>query len=41
MYVYDVASGEVVDAPLEHVNSGTAGGTLAWRHEQTLSVTDL
>src|SRR3954451_380891 len=29
--VYDVASGETVDGPLSHVNSGTAGGSLAWR----------
>ena len=31
VYVYDVATGEVVDGPLPHVNSGTAGGSLAWR----------
>ena len=31
VYVYDVASGEVADGPLPHVNSGTAGGSLAWR----------
>jgi prolyl oligopeptidase len=31
VYVYDVASGEIVDGPLAHVNSGTAGGSLAWR----------
>ena len=31
VYVYDVASGETVDGPLRHVNSGTAGGSLAWR----------
>src|SRR3954451_16740539 len=29
--VYDVATGETVDGPLPHVNSGTAGGSLAWR----------
>src|SRR5262249_25607027 len=31
VYVYEVATGEVVDGPLRHVNSGTAGGSLAWR----------
>jgi prolyl oligopeptidase len=31
IYVYDVATGETVDGPLPHVNSGTAGGSLAWR----------
>ncbi len=31
VYVYDVATGEIVDGPLAHVNSGTAGGSLAWR----------
>src|SRR4051795_3991535 len=31
VHVYDVASGETVDGPLSHVNSGTAGGSLAWR----------
>ena len=31
VYVYDVATGETVDGPLPHVNSGTAGGSLAWR----------
>jgi prolyl oligopeptidase len=31
VYVYDVATGEAVDGPLPHVNSGTAGGSLAWR----------
>src|SRR3954447_15505701 len=31
VYVYDAASGETVDGPLRHVNSGTAGGSLAWR----------
>ncbi|MDA0160795.1 prolyl oligopeptidase family serine peptidase [Solirubrobacter ginsenosidimutans] len=31
VYVYDTATGETVDAPLRHVNSGMAGGSLAWR----------
>ena len=31
VYVYDAATGETVDGPLRHVNSGTAGGSLAWR----------
>jgi prolyl oligopeptidase len=31
VYVYDVATGETVDGVLGHVNSGTAGGSLAWR----------
>jgi prolyl oligopeptidase len=31
VYVYDVATGETIDGPLRHVNSGTAGGSLAWR----------
>src|SRR4051794_38027393 len=31
VYVYDVATGETVEGPLAHVNSGTAGGSLAWR----------
>src|SRR3954469_6810538 len=31
VHVYDVATGETLDAPLAHVNSGTAGGSLAWR----------
>src|SRR3954447_15156518 len=31
VYVYDVATGETVEGPLPHVNSGTAGGSLAWR----------
>jgi prolyl oligopeptidase len=33
VYVYDVATGETVGAPLRHVNSGTAGGSLAWRSD--------
>src|SRR3954447_6095105 len=31
VHVYDPATGETVDRPLPHVNSGTAGGSLAWR----------
>src|SRR3954447_13551420 len=31
VHVYDAATGETVDGPLAHVNSGTAGGSLAWR----------
>src|SRR4051794_22765063 len=31
VHVYDTATGETVDGPLRHVNSGTAGGSLAWR----------
>ena len=31
VYVYDAATGETVERPLPHVNSGTAGGSLAWR----------
>jgi prolyl oligopeptidase len=35
LHVYDVATGESVDSPLAHVNSGTAGGSLAWRSDST------
>jgi prolyl oligopeptidase len=31
LHVYDVASGEVVDEPISHVN--LMGGTVAWRHD--------
>ena len=31
VFVYDTATGETVDEPLRHVNSGMAGGSLAWR----------
>lgn len=31
--VYNVATGELFDAVIPHVNSGTAGGSLAWRHD--------
>jgi prolyl oligopeptidase len=31
VYVYDVATGETVGEPLPRVNSGLAGGSLAWR----------
>src|SRR3954453_9695017 len=35
VYVYDVGSGETVDGPLPHVNSGTAGGSLVWRADSS------
>src|SRR3954452_8161133 len=35
VHVYDVATGETVDGPLPHVNSGTAGGSLAWRADSS------
>jgi len=33
VHVYDVTTGELADAVIPHVNSGTAGGSLAWRHD--------
>jgi prolyl oligopeptidase len=33
LHVYNVATGELSDAVIPHVNSGTAGGSLAWRHD--------
>ena len=33
LHVYDVATSELSDAVIPHVNSGTAGGSLAWRHD--------
>ncbi len=33
VHVYDVASGEQVGEPLAFVNSGVAGGSLAWRSD--------
>jgi prolyl oligopeptidase len=33
LHLYDVATGEPSDAEIPHVNSGTAGGSLAWRHD--------
>ena len=33
LHVYDSATGELSDAVIPHVNSGTAGGSLAWRHD--------
>ena len=33
LHVYDVATGEPSDTVIPHVNSGTAGGSLAWRHD--------
>lgn len=31
LHVFDVATGEVVDEPIPHVNSGTSGGSMTWR----------
>ena len=31
LHVYDVASGRRIDVEVPHANSGTAGGSLAWR----------
>jgi prolyl oligopeptidase len=31
LHVYDAATGELADPPILRVNSGTAGGSLAWR----------
>ena len=33
LHVYSSATGELSDAVIPHVNSGTAGGSLAWRHD--------
>ncbi len=33
IYVYEVASGEVVDAPIAHANPAAAVASLAWRHD--------
>jgi prolyl oligopeptidase len=33
LYIFDVASGEVVDGPIGHVNR--MGGSMAWRHDGT------
>lgn len=33
LHVYDAATGQLADAVIPHVNSGTAGGSLAWRHD--------
>src|SRR5919198_1414819 len=33
LHVYDVATGDLAEEPIPHVNSGTAGGSLAWRHD--------
>jgi prolyl oligopeptidase len=35
VHVYDVATGETVGEPLGWVNSGTAGGSLAWKADGT------
>lgn len=33
LYVYDVGTRELTDTAIPRVNSGTAGGSLAWRHD--------
>src|SRR5262249_24814702 len=33
IFVYDVASGEVVDIPIAHANPAAAVASLAWRHD--------
>jgi prolyl oligopeptidase len=33
LHVYDATTGELADAVVPHVNSGTAGGSLAWRYD--------
>ena len=33
LHVYDATTGELADAVIPHVNSGTASGSLAWRHD--------
>ena len=33
IFVYDVASGEVVDTPIAHANPAAAVASLAWRHD--------
>jgi prolyl oligopeptidase len=35
LHLYDVGTGEQIDVPIPRVNSGTAGGSLAWRHDST------
>jgi prolyl oligopeptidase len=35
IYVYDVATGEVVDTPIAHANPAAAVASLAWRHDGT------
>jgi prolyl oligopeptidase len=33
LHVYDTDTGELADVAIPRVNSGTAGGSLAWRHD--------
>jgi prolyl oligopeptidase len=33
LHVYDSTTGDLVDTVIPRVNSGTAGGSLAWRHD--------
>lgn len=33
LHIYDTNTGELTDTPIPRVNSGTAGGSLAWRHD--------
>ncbi len=35
IYVYDVATGDVVDTPIAHANPSAAVASLAWRHDGT------
>ncbi len=35
LHLYDVTSGKEIDAPLPHVNNGTAGGSVAWNADGT------
>ncbi|WP_053226408.1 prolyl oligopeptidase family serine peptidase [Solirubrobacter soli] len=35
VFVHDTVTGELVDGPLPHVNSGLAGGSLAWRADSS------
>jgi len=35
LHLYDVGTGEQIDVLIPRVNSGTAGGSLAWRHDST------
>lgn len=33
LHLYDATTGKLADSEVPHVNSGTAGGSLAWRHD--------
>ncbi|HEU4356313.1 MAG TPA: prolyl oligopeptidase family serine peptidase [Actinomycetota bacterium] len=35
LYVYETATGDLVDVRIPRVNSGTAGGSMAWRGDST------